>query len=221
MNRFRIADFGLRIGVPPLLPRGEDGRGSPSSIRNPQSAVRNSGFTLIELVVVILIMGLLMGLAATKLDFMLPKYRIRAAAREVASVLKQGKARAAAQGKDVYFEVDLSQGRYWLLAAFPKQDPMADPKAVESRPLEYEALFVRALPEGVHFVDAILGDKEKASTGRVRVRLSAFGASSHVILNLINGDDIVISLKMNGFTGMISYSDQHQDADELLEDKGT
>ncbi len=167
------------------------------------------------------IIGVMVGLAATRLDLLVPKYRVRAAAREVASVLKQGKARAAAQGKDVYFELDLSQGRYWLLAPFPKEDPMADPKAVESRPLEYQALFVRALPDGVHFVDVIQGDKDKATSGRVRVRLSAFGASSHVIVNLINTDDNIVSLKMNGFTGMISYSDEHQDADELLEDKGT
>ena len=182
---------------------------------------RRSGFTLIELVLVCVIIGVMVGLAATRLDLMVPKYRVRAAAREVGAVLKQGKARAAAQGRDTYVEIDLAQGRYWLLAAFPKEDPQADPKTVESRPLEYQPLFVRKLPDGVHFIDVILGEKEKVTSGRVRIRLSAFGASSHVIANLINSDDLVISVKMNGFTGMISYADEHQDADELLEDKGT
>ena len=179
------------------------------------------GFTLIELVVVVLIMGLVMGLAATRLDFLVPKYRIRAAARDVASVLKQGKARAAAQGKDVYFEVDLGQGRYWLLAPFPKPEEPGDQRPVESRPLVYEPVFVRQLPEGVQFIDVILGDKEKVTSGRARVRLSAFGASSHVILNLVNGDDVIIAVKMNGFTGLVSFHDGHQDAEELLEDRGT
>jgi prepilin-type N-terminal cleavage/methylation domain-containing protein len=190
--------------------------------RRQQTLIRGrSGFTLIELVLVCVIIGIMVGLAATRLDLMVPKYRVRAAAREVAAVLKQGKARAAAQGKDVYFEVDLSQGRYWLLAPFPKEDPTADPSSVESRPLEYQALFVRALPDGVHFIDVILGEKEKSTLGRVRVRLSSFGASSHVIVNLINSDENIVSLKMNGFTGMISYSEEHQDAEQLLEDKGT
>ena len=182
---------------------------------------RRRGFTLIELIVVVLIIGLILGLATTRMDLMVPKYRIRAAAREVASILKQGKARAAAQGRDIYFEIDLSKGDYWLLAPFPKEDPQADPKEVASRPLEYQPVFVRSLPDGVHFIDVILGEKEKATSGRIRVRLSAFGSSSHVILNLINGDDHIVSIKMNGFTGLISYSDEHQDADELLEDKGT
>jgi prepilin-type N-terminal cleavage/methylation domain-containing protein len=186
----------------------------------PRSA-RRRGFTLIELIVVVLIIGLLLGLATTRMDFMVPKYRVRAAAREVASVLKQGKARAAAQGRDIYFEIDLAKGQYWLLAPFPKEDPNADPKVVAARPLEYQAVFVRSLPDGVHFIDAIMGDKDKATSGRVRIRLSAFGASSHVILNLTNSDDNIVSIKMNGFTGLISYFDEHQDADELLEDKGT
>jgi prepilin-type N-terminal cleavage/methylation domain-containing protein len=196
----RIGDCGLRI---------EERTGN------------RSGFTLIELVLVCVIIGIMVGLAVTRLDLLVPKYRLRAAARDVAAVLKQGKARAAAQGKDVYFEVDLSQGKCWLLAPFPKPESDSDPRPVESRPLQYEAVFTRTLPDGVHFIDAIMGDKEKATSGRVRVRLSAFGASSHVILNLINSDDNVISLKMNGFTGMISYLDEHQDAEELLEDKGT
>ena len=186
------------------------------------TAVRaRSGFTLIELMLVCVIIGIMVGLAATRLDLMVPKYRLRAGARDVAAVLKQGKARAAAQGKDVYFEVDLAQGRYWLLAPFPKPEEPGEQRPVESRPLQYEPVFIRQLPDGVHFVDAILGDKEKFTTGRVRVRLSPFGASSHVILNLVNAEDVVIAIKMNGFTGMISYHDEHQDADELLEDKGT
>ena len=179
------------------------------------------GFTLIELMLVCVIIGVMVALAATRLDLMVPKYRLRAAARDVASVLKQGKARAAAQGKDVYFEVDLGQGRYWLLAPFPKPEEPGDTRPVESRPLQYEPVFIRQLPDGVHFIDVILGEKEKFTSGRARVRLSAFGASSHVILNLINTEDAVIAVKMNGFTGLISYHDEHQDADELLEDKGT
>ena len=179
-----------------------------------------SGFTLIELMVVVLIIGVMVGLAATRLDFVAPKYRLRGAARDVAAVMRQGKSRAAAQGKDVYFEADLSQGRYWLLVPFPKEEP-GDLRPVESRPLEYQPLFVRSLPEGVQFVEAILGDKEKANNGRIRVRLSAFGASSHVIFNMANTDHATISVKMNGFTGLVSFYDERQTADELLEDRGT
>lgn len=181
---------------------------------------RQRGFTLIELVLVVLIMGVIVAVAATRLDFMVPKYRLRGAARDVASILKQGKARSAAQGKDLYFEADLAQGRYWLLAPFPKLEPGEDARKVEGRPLEYQAVMVRSLPAGVHFIDVILGEKEKMTTGVIRVRLSSFGASSHVILNLENDEHKIVGIRMNGFTGMIDFDDQRRDAEQLLEDKG-
>lgn len=221
MSESRISNLEYREVPPSVAPRGSRGAG-PAEIRTSRFEIRRrGGFTLIELILVCVIIGIMVGLAATRLDLLVPKYRLRAAAREVASVLKQGKARAAAQGRDVYFEVDLAQGRYWLLAAFPKEDPYADPKTVASRPLEYQAVFVRTLPDGVHFTDVILGDKDKSNSGIMRLRLSAFGASSHIIMNLVNADDVGISLKMNGFTGLISYADGRQEAEDILEDKGT
>lgn len=183
---------------------------------------RQGGFTLVELIAVIVIISLIAMVTVTRLDFLVPKYRLRGAAREVGSLLGIGKAHAAAQGRDVYFEVDLAQGRYWLLAAFPKEDPNADPNApVESRPLEYQPLFDRQLPDGVVFTDVVLGDKEKTNSGRSRARLSALGSSQHLILNMRNDEGKEISVKMNGFTGLITYVDGRQEAEALLEDSGS
>lgn len=182
---------------------------------------RQAGFTLVELIAVIVIIGLIAMVTVTKLDFLVPKYRLRGAAREVGSLLGVGKAHAAAQGKDVYFEVDLAQGHYWLLAAFPKQEPGDDVRTdIESRPLEYQPLFDRYLPDGVMFTDVVLGDKDKANNGRSRARLSALGSSQHLILNLRNDEGKEISVKMNGFTGLISYVEGRQEAEALLEDSG-
>jgi len=182
---------------------------------------REAGFTLVELVVVIVLIGLMAMITVTKLDFLVPKYRLRGAARDVGSVLGLGKAHAASNGKDVYFEVDLSRGEYWLLAPFPKQEVGDDVNTdVSARPLEYQPIFQRSLPDGVQFTDAVLGDKDKTTEGRSRARLSALGSSSHIILNLRNDEGNEISLKMNGFTGVISYADGRQEAEALLEDPG-
>src|SRR5262249_17926847 len=159
--------------------------------------------------------GLIAMVTVTRLDFLVPKYRLRGAAREVGSVLGIGKAHAASSGKDVYFEVDLPQGRYWLLAAFPREQPGDEFLPVESRPLEYQPVFERTLPEGVIFTDAVLGDKDKSVTGRARARLSPLGSSTHLILNMRNDEGKEISVKMNGFTGMISYADGRQEAEAL------
>jgi prepilin-type N-terminal cleavage/methylation domain-containing protein len=187
------------------------------------SAARNrAGFTLIELIAVIIIIGLIAMVTVTRLDFLVPKYRLRGAAREVGSVLGLGKAHAAANGKDVYFEVDLARGAYWLLAPFPKAEPGDERQVVDvrSRPLEYQPIFEQSLPEGIQFTDVVLGDKDQTNTGRTRARLSALGSSTHIILNMKNDEGKEISLRMNGFTGVISYVDGRQEAEALLEDPG-
>ena len=85
------------------------------------------GFTLIELIAVLTIIAVVMGVAVTRLDWMVPKYRLRGAAREVGAALKRARARAASTGRDVYLEIDLAKGRYWLLVAFPRQAPRYPP----------------------------------------------------------------------------------------------
>lgn len=179
---------------------------------------RDTGFTLVELIVVVLIVGLMMGVAITRLDYLVPKYRLRAGAREVSGVLKQGKARAVATGKDVFFEVDLSRGLYWLLVAFPPVDELG--KSVEGRPVEYGPVFQRELPDGVQFTDLIFSEKEKVTSGRTRIRLSPMGNSQHVIVNFKNSENRELAFRMNGFTGALRYFDERREADELLEDAG-
>ena len=136
---------------------------------------RRGGFTLIELIAVVVIVGVMVALTATQLDFLVPKYRLRAAAREVAGAFKLGQARAAATGKDVFVEMDLSDGRYWLLVAFPKEKEEGQADPVEARGMEYQPIFERTLPEGVEFWDVVFGPKEKVDRGRTRARLSPFG----------------------------------------------
>jgi prepilin-type N-terminal cleavage/methylation domain-containing protein len=184
----------------------------------PTRGSRSRGFTLVELVIVILLVGIMTGIAVTRLDYLVPKYRLRAGAREVAAVLKQGRARAVASGKDVWFEVDLSRGAYGLLVPFPVLDDQG--KVVEGRPLEYGPVFQRTLPDGVQITDVIFSEKERVASGRARVRLSPLGSSQHLVVNLRNTDGKDISFRLNGFTGAVSFHDGRREADALLEDAG-
>ncbi len=176
-----------------------------------------AGLTLVELIAVCVIVAVVAGIAAVRLDYVVPRYRLRGAGRELAAVLKQARARAAATGKETFVEMDLSKGAYWILAAFPKL--LEDGREAEPKAYEYQRVFLRTLPEDVEFVDVVFGARDKVDRGVARVRLGPFGSSSHTIVNLRNQDRREMAVRMNGFTGHVAFYEERRDADDLLEDE--
>ncbi len=197
---------------------GDRNRDRELPLLAPPEGGRERGFTLVELMVVVVIVGLMVGVAATKLDFMVPKYKLRGAAREVAGLLKQARSRAAGSGKDVYVEFDLPRGQYWVLVAFPK--PVEGGQEGDPAVLEYQPLLQQSLPEGVKFVDVIQGQKDRYDTGRARLKVSPFGSSAHLIVNLMNTDEREMALRMNGLTGATMFREGRMKAEAILEDQG-
>jgi prepilin-type N-terminal cleavage/methylation domain-containing protein len=179
---------------------------------------RSGGFTLIEMLAVVIIVAVMMLVAVGRMDFLLPEYRLRSAARELGALMKQGRARAAATGKDVYLVIDLSRDSYHLLVAI-QQEAEEDLEEGEEPVFLYEPAFPTTLPEGVDLVDVIFGGRNKVAEGTARVRFSALGASSHTIVNFKEQGGDELAVKLNGFTGHLSFYGEYTDADELLEDE--
>jgi prepilin-type N-terminal cleavage/methylation domain-containing protein len=175
---------------------------------------KSSGFTLVELMVVVLVVGLLFSISLTGLDHMIPRYKLRAAQRELGDTIRLAKAHAASLSRDVYVQYDLDRSEYLLLV------PVEYEKG-EKKQIRYDEVFDRRLPDGVTFKDLImpLEKDAKVTTGMHRIPFSPFGYSGHHIVNLTGEGENVASLKINGLTGNISYLDQYQDQEELLKDE--
>lgn len=183
---------------------------------------RTSGFTLVELITVIVVIGVMMAIAVTRLDFMVPKYEIRGAARAVAWHVKRARFRAASTGKEVYVKYDLSRGQYWMLVAFPKLEEGEILQEGETAgEYEYQEVLRKRLPDGIEFVNIIIGADQVQSGGTATIRVSPFGSSNHVIVNLKNQGTRTISLKVNGFTGAVTFHKDHKEPEEILEDEGS
>ncbi|MDL2338722.1 MAG: GspH/FimT family pseudopilin [Pseudomonadota bacterium] len=109
------------------------------------------GFTLVELLVVFAISALLIGLVPTAFERLRESVQYRDALRSVMSDLRQARSRAASQGTEVRFEVDLAKGLYGVEGSTPHVLPSPLKFRVTVASIELaqgQVASIRFLPEG-------------------------------------------------------------------------
>jgi general secretion pathway protein H len=82
-----------------------------------------AGFTLIEMIVVIAIMGLTLALIGLKLQPVSPATHARAVAQEISGALRAARSQALMSNRSVDFTLDLSPPSYRLSGQVPKLLP--------------------------------------------------------------------------------------------------
>lgn len=118
-----------------------------SSIQHPAS---NIGFTLLELVVVLAIVGMAFSLVLPAIGSGLRHWRLQAAAREVATLLKFTRNRSVAGKEPLQVILDRSRNLYWL----DKGDApvLNDPDQADEKGIR-----LYTLPDGVQFGEVTVG----------------------------------------------------------------
>ena len=112
---------------------------------------RQRGFSLIELLVVLVLVAALVGLGAAAVGAGLPGQQLRSAAREVAGELRFTRAQAIATGTEQVFELDVA-GRRWTSAGkregrLPEQLDLVATTAREEQAVR-ETAAIRFFPDG-------------------------------------------------------------------------
>lgn len=85
------------------------------------AAARRAGFSLVEIMAVLIILGVILMSVVPALDGLVPAYRLRGAAREIASLIELAQSEAVSTRKEYSLAYDLDANTYWLI--LPPKDP--------------------------------------------------------------------------------------------------
>ena len=160
------------------------------------------GFTLIELMVVIVILGIIATVIAPNIDRISPKYSLRAGAREIASTIEHCRSQSALTGETYSIVYDLDQMRYWILLPV-KMDEYGQPSEEDREPVRPP----RLLPTGVKIVDVTTLDNENHTDGEVQIDFSPFGnTGSHIVLiQYEDNEELKIWVRTNALLGFTTF----------------
>lgn len=161
--------------------------------------VRQRGFTLIELIVVLVIVGLVFGVAVPHLERLSPRYSMRAAARRIASDLEYIQSTSSFRQKTYGVRYDLGENVSYTIMP-PEKDDVWIP--FDKWPLSTP----KELPKLVEFRAVVLADNTVFEGEEVAdIMLDPLGASgSHVVI-LEDTDGHVMSVKFNALTGTVDF----------------
>jgi prepilin-type N-terminal cleavage/methylation domain-containing protein len=202
-------------------------------------ARRTGAYTLMELMVVLLIIGLVLVIGVARVDFLIPKYRVRAAGRELGAYLKHIKGNAISKGMPYYVCYDCPNRRYWVVAPMPippeELERMmgfpAGPPGIPGTPgipgapgipgtppgslppgpppYRYDEALVTELPDGVRLTDVAIGTD--TYTAFVMIEITPFGSTRTHYIHLADEDgNRKTTVKFNGLTGDVTFYDGYQ-----------
>ena len=188
---------------------------STTSRREP--GLRSAGFTFIELVLVLGILAVVISFAIPSLDGLTPKYRLRTAARRLASQLENVRVTAISRERWMglrYVFDDASQDDrsfYQVIPPAPEDDP--------HQPITERRLLTKTeLPVGVSFQQIQLAGNQIAEGGVVDILFAPNGTSGSHITVLQGEGERFVSLKFNCLTGILEYLETDQASFEHFED---
>ena len=125
--------------------------GRLGSADRPDRPTGSGGFTLLELMAVLVVVGLAAGIAMPSISTGLQRWRLRAAALEMHAMLKFTRTQAVAKRQAFQLVLDRSRNLYWL----DRPNAVLDAEQAHEKGIR---LF--ALPSGVRFGVVTLGGQE-------------------------------------------------------------
>lgn len=146
--------------------------------------IKSRGFSLLELLVVLVIIGLSASLVLPTLTGGLSSLRLKTAAREVSATLRYARSLAVSVGKEQVINMDIEEGKYWL-----NEDKDNN----------------RELPSDIRFLN-VTTQGEEITTGMAGIVFYPMGNSSGSSIFITAGKDRNCHILTQLATGMVEVS---------------
>lgn len=167
-------------------------------LRRLRASVR-AGFSLVEMLAVLVILGLIAGIVMVSWRAVLPHEQLHSAVRGLAAALLSARSEAIARNGEFRLEYDLENGRYRLMTPFKNGGGLA------AREEDKIAFPWTVFPKGIQFHHVVIDGTEYAK-GVVFVRFDPLGAASgHTITLVQKPDDAFYTVDVQALTGLIEY----------------
>ncbi|MFB3926694.1 MAG: Tfp pilus assembly protein FimT/FimU [Syntrophales bacterium] len=159
----------------------------------------NGGYTLIELAVVLLLIGVTLVVTVPRVRDTFSSDRLKAAARQLIGNGREMRNDAVREQVDYVLLLDIDHGRFWKYSTAMTPEMMEEmkKKAVD-------------FPSGVKIADVYLYGQEKISTGEVALKFYRKGYVQPAVVHLAYSDRYM-TLVFNPFLGSIKAFDEYID----------
>ena len=126
-----------------------------------------NGFTLLELVLVLLLMGLIAGLTLPFVVSTLDRIKLQSEVRQIASAIQFTRSEAISRKTLFTFNVDINNSQYWL--AIPKQEEVTQSKPIDEtvQIMDYQRAD-ETLTEGIFMI--LFYPRGNSSGGTIRFK---------------------------------------------------
>ena len=163
------------------------------------------GYTLIELIVVVLLIGLVMTLAAPRLRNALLTDNLKGAARKMIGIINNLRNEAIREQRDYSLHLDLDANRLWI-----SYGPMTD----EERAVAGEE--GSRLPPDIRIHDVWIKGEGKMVRGETRIMFSRRGYTQKSAIHLSSEDGRELTLVLNSFLGKVKVINKYVEFDQEI-----
>jgi prepilin-type N-terminal cleavage/methylation domain-containing protein len=166
---------------------------------------RVCGFTLFELLLVLLLVGLFSTLLSLRLESLLPGGDLRLATRTMIKEIHEHRGRAAYTHSEQALGLDMDRNVLYPFVSRPDEEMKSGQPADKEQELDT----AKHLPRGVTIEDVVLLSKGKIQEGEAKITFYANGCVERALIHLRNEEDEAYTLEIKPITGHVEVHDRY------------